>query len=816
MNASEQNSGPAAPRLPRNLERRIKIARGLLLFEALWPALWPAFTLLGIFVAAALLGLIALLPVWLHWLALAALGGGLVGVLWKGLREFRFPDRRDALRLIEETNGLRHQPLSAIEDLPAGNSGDASLWSAHRLWAGLQLTKLRVGLPQPTASTMDRFGMRAALVLLLAIGILGTPTGQMSRLRDAFLPGLEASRRFNLEAWITPPAYTAKPPLYLERPDMQGKTLRVPEGSILSLRAHGLRSAPELEIAEEGRARPRELRDIGEGNYAIDAPISAASSLVLTQGGRMVRHWEVEIIPDTAPTIAFDKPMATSASGALRFSYNMSDDYGIASAEARMTLVAPPKGTGTPRGRAPAARVTPPRVPLAVSASRGRDGKAETYADLSSHPWAGLAVSITLYAKDDAGQEGQSSPVSFTLPARTFSNPLAAAIIEQRQRLAFDPYAGMGVARFLDVYMQEPERYLPDHVAYLALRSAYWRLRYAERDQDLNGIYDLLWAAALRIEDGDMSLSEKDLRSARAALQDALARGASEEEIGRLLDTLKDAFERYMNALEAKFGPMKSDMSKQSWSANSNKTIERSDLENMMSLIGELARTGAREQAEMMLSQLQNILENLRIPNQNQKANPAENALAEAIEKTGKMIGEQTKLMDESFRHAQPDAKFDKNALAALRKNQEALRQALADLMTMLQEEGVTPPHDLREATKSMSAAEERLGDGRADRAANAQGQAIDRLRKGAQSMADALSQSMAGQAGAETSGKDSDPFGRQLSGSNSDTGSNVHVPDKIDVQRAYEILEELRNRANETGRPQIEIDYLDRLLKRF
>jgi hypothetical protein len=43
-----------------------------------------------------------------------------------------------------------------------------------------------------------------------------------------------------------------------------------------------------------------------------------------------------------------------------------------------------------------------------------------------------------------------------------------------------------------------------------------------------------------------------------------------------------------------------------------------------------------------------------------------------------------------------------------------------------------------------------------------------------------------------------------------------VKVPDQIDVQRAREILEELRRRIGESTRPPIELEYLERLLRRF
>ena len=65
-----------------------------------------------------------------------------------------------------------------------------------------------------------------------------------------------------------------------------------------------------------------------------------------------------------------------------------------------------------------------------------------------------------------------------------------------------------------------------------------------------------------------------------------------------------------------------------------------------------------------------------------------------------------------------------------------------------------------------------------------------------------------------------SDPFGRQAPRSGHGRGlgesAGKAVPENIDIQRAQQILEELRERARELGRPQIELDYLERLLRRF
>ena len=48
------------------------------------------------------------------------------------------------------------------------------------------------------------------------------------------------------------------------------------------------------------------------------------------------------------------------------------------------------------------------------------------------------------------------------------------------------------------------------------------------------------------------------------------------------------------------------------------------------------------------------------------------------------------------------------------------------------------------------------------------------------------------------------------------DAGNSVKVPDEIDMQRAREILEELRRRVAQPRGPPMELDYFERLLRRF
>ncbi len=63
------------------------------------------------------------------------------------------------------------------------------------------------------------------------------------------------------------------------------------------------------------------------------------------------------------------------------------------------------------------------------------------------------------------------------------------------------------------------------------------------------------------------------------------------------------------------------------------------------------------------------------------------------------------------------------------------------------------------------------------------------------------------------------DPFGRRNQEEEGSTGQatgSVKIPGESEIQRARRILDELRRRAGDLWRPEIELDYIERLLKRF
>jgi hypothetical protein len=107
----------------------------------------------------------------------------------------------------------------------------------------------------------------------------------------------------------------------------------------------------------------------------------------------------------------------------------------------------------------------------------------------------------------------------------------------------------------------------------------------------------------------------------------------------------------------------------------------------------------------------------------------------------------------------------------------------------------------------------------------DSQGKALDALRKGAQKLAESMQPGEGEGEGdgpgdrpgrQQSGGNQSDPLGRPLRGRDVGEDFSVKIPGEIDVQRVRRILEELRRRLGDTQRPQIELDYIERLLKDY
>jgi len=102
-----------------------------------------------------------------------------------------------------------------------------------------------------------------------------------------------------------------------------------------------------------------------------------------------------------------------------------------------------------------------------------------------------------------------------------------------------------GVGAALTGLAVAPELFDTPANVYLGLNQAKASLASARGDADLLDVAAMLWAMAQQIEDGDASQVERDLRAAEQALREALKRGASDDEIKKLMQDLREAARRF-------------------------------------------------------------------------------------------------------------------------------------------------------------------------------------------------------------------------------------------------------------------------------
>jgi uncharacterized protein (TIGR02302 family) len=855
--------GDALARL--KLSQALRRAQYAIAWEHAWPPLARLFTVVGLFLVLSWAGIWLALP----FLARAA-GLGLFVLLalvavWP-LIWLRWPSRDQGLRRLDRGSGVRHRPATQLTDTLATKDPVAlALWQAQRERTLSAIKRIRVGLPSPRLLLHDPWALRALVAVMLVAAYVAAGDERAMRIAAAFdWNGVLAPANIRVDAWVTPPLYTGKPPIILSAATKEGSALPptgplpVPAGSTLIVRSSGgtLDVVPGGGVSEAatGEQAPKGTNEkhftiAGDGTVHVRAP-----------SGQPL--WKFSATPDRAPTIALAKDPERQARGSLQMSYKIEDDYGVTEAQAHFAARGPDAPPGAPPQGTPSARplFEPPQFPLVLPNARTRNGVGQTVKDLSEDPYAGADVTLTLTAKDEAGNEGKSEPFKMRLPERLFTKPLARALIEQRRTLALDANKNAEVYEALDALMIAPELFMPDETGhYLGLYSVAREVEAARTDAALREAVASLWALAVSIEDGNITDVDKALRAAQEALKQALERGASDEEIKKLTQDLRAALDNFMRQLADQ---MRNNPQQLARPLDPNtKMLRQQDLNNMIERMERLSRSGDKEAAKQLLDQMQQMLENLQMA---QPGQYGDSDMEQALNELGDMIRKQQQLRDKTYKQGQ-DSRRDRmrgkqggeRSMGDLQQDQQGLRDRLKKLQDELAKRGMGQqgqrgdkgdrsqqgqgeqgqgqqgqqgePGDgddgLGEADSAMGDAGGKLGEGNADAAVDSQGKALDALRKGAQSLAEAMQQGdgdgqgdgPGDRVGRQQAGANgTDPLGRPLRSHEIGDELSKMVPGEIDVQRVRRILEELRRRLADPARPQIELDYIERLLKDY
>jgi uncharacterized protein (TIGR02302 family) len=870
------------------LTEALQRAKFAIAWERAWPPLARLLTVIGLFLVVSWAGIWLSLPT-----PARAIGFSIFVVLalaaCSSMLRFRWPSKAQALSRLDRGSGIRHRPATTLSDtLSSQDPVTLALWQAQRERTLASLKRIRAGLPSPRLSLQDPWALRALVLVLLAATYMAAGDERMMRVAAAFdWNGVLAPANIRVDAWVNPPPYTGKPPIILSAANKEAPALpssgplSVPTGSILIVRSSGA----SLDVSANGgiaEAAPKEQAPQGtsEKHFAITGD---GSVRIRAPSGQP--QWSFTAIPDRPPTISLAKDPERQARGALQLSYKLEDDYGVTEAQAHIAA-RPGQGTGDRTGDGTAEGIgeraeqsaqarplfQPPQFPLVLPNARTRNGIGQTVKDLSEDPYAGADVTLTLTAKDEAGNEAKSEPFNMRLPERLFTKPLARALVEQRRTLALDANKNSEVYTALDALMIAPEVFMADESGhYLGLYTVARQLEAARTDDALREVVASLWALAVSIEDGDITDVDKALRAAQDALKQALERGASDEEIKKLTQDLRQALDNFMRQLAEQYRNSPQALNRPL--DPNTKVLRQQDLQNMIERMERLSRQGDKEAAKQLLEQLQQMLENLQMA---QPGQSGDNDNEQAVNELNDMIRKQQQLRDKTFKQGQ-DSRRDRmrgkqqgdQGMNDLQQDQDALRDRLKKLQDQLAKRGMGQMqrgekgksgqqqgqkgqqgqqgqqgqgqdgdqddqadqgdgdnnNGLGDADSAMGDASGQLGDGNADGAVDSQGRALDALRKGQQQLSEAMQNGDGegqGDGPGERAGRQqgngmqTDPLGRPLHGRDYADELSKMVPGEIDVQRARRILEELRRRLADPSRPQVELDYLERLLKEY
>lgn len=650
---------------------------------AIWRAISPVIILLSLYLLAALLGVFEQAPRVVAALMSLIVIAGLVYGGVQGARRFANPGLTEARRLLDAQSELR--PLVSLQDRPiASDPVSMALWRAHER----QLLRAARRLTVPSFASAwrqaDPFYLRAILPLSLLCAV-GFNWDQMhARLGSALMPdygSLLGADKIAVEAWITPPDYTGRAPIYVKP---NAPVVQIPEGSIMTLRAVAP-GAPELRLLSDQGLETHRFVKTPDGAFQASASLSGYNEVSVAWWGER-NTWQITAQSDTPPSVRFDSDPEHTPTDRTRFNWSAQDDYGVQ----KLELAIRPIGRG----------IQADRVDIDWSGVGRREIETRSSLDLTQNRWAGAQVEIWLIATDGAGQTGRSESFVFELPDRLMILPLAKAIQDARltlirddtdytvrravqtdllrqghltvsasQRLSRAPAGVQRAATMLDAISYNASAYIKDILLYAGLETARYTLETASSRAEARLAEPLLWALALRAEYGSAADAYAALMAAKKALENALRDGASEADIRRLMEAFKDAAQRYVAAkLAEALGNLQSAPdSTDSAQGPGGGALGGDTFSDMLDALEDLTETGASDQARQLLSDITNMLENLQFQQGNGSGDgfpglpgeqnaesgeaipEAERELSETMQELLDLLREQRQLNDETL-----------------------------------------------------------------------------------------------------------------------------------------------------------------------
>ena len=406
----------------------------------------------------------------------------------------------------------------------------------------------------------------------------------------------------------------------------------------------------------------------------------------------------------------------------------------------------------------------------------------------------------------------------------------------------------------------KPQIFNGDTLSYLAIRSAASRLAYETDVDSVARVVELLWDTALRLEEGNLPLAMRNLQQAQRNLENVLNNPeATNQEVARAMEEFKQALAEYFQELylEMQKRMAQSGTQMQVPPEMFQNLVTPEDVQSFLDELQAEALSGDRESARELLSELQKFMDMMNQSTE-MAMPPQMDFMMEGINELQELIEKQKELRDQTQKHANQSnnsyeysypevSPFDNDLLeqwgikdmppppdrqpqnkapskeidtSEHKVEQDSLRYILGQLMLEADEKLGEIPENMGLAEREMRNAADQLARNQPLQAIPHQDKAIEHLQDAMQDMSEQMQQMMKSMALMAMGGMGQlDPLGRPMDeGDNPGLfpGSRVKIPEEAERKRVQEILRILRKRSGELNRPDYELEYYRRLMKKF
>ena len=831
---SQRNPLPSSD---RRLRWQFAKTSAAMAIERAAQAFWPAWTIVFAFYALLAFSNEISAGTQIALVALCAIA--LSTAIVVGAIRFHWPKRLEIRNRLDA--GLSGSPLAAIEDKQAIGVSDpqsVAVWNAHIRRMLVIAQTARASAPDLKLSATDTFALRYTALTAFVVALLFAPPPEFRFDQLSAAAGEPVPKGDGFEAWVMPPSYTKLPGVYLNQAT-QGEAIDVPAASITTIQFHPVGGPCSLgqEFGEN-----QIVQEVNQPQ-SIEFEVVVDGTLTIGGVGCEDRNWNIVARADSPPTVAFSGEVERGINGDLRLPVAFTDDYGVQKIEAwaEIDLESVPRQHGL--AAEPTTKALPKQsVALPFSASLV-DFERVISGDYSRHPWTGLPAMIKVQAEDGAGGTGVAEVRIDQLPSLEFLDADAKAYAELHRDLGWSEDNVewvQDVGRALTHRADESGLNLG---AYLLSRLALHGLEVGTEERVFEAS-ELFWQAALLSEGHRAYNARQEMKRAAERLFEAMQNGASQQEIARLMQRYQEAVSEYLRQLRRQAQHMQANGAE--LPQQGNRSFTQRDIARMLEDLQSLLEQGRTDEAMQMLAEMSQMLQNSTASRSNSGQAGGSQQPMSGLEEA---LRRQQGLTDEAFRQLQEQRRqsevgqsqsnvgssggsgsgqdhFGQGAgqsggSDSLLQRQRSLVEDLQDGLRRFEENDESANaarQALESALREMTSASDAIARDNLDTALQHQHQSMRDLAAGIQALRNRLRSTEGGNNSNSSmnGGEPTDPFGRILQRVGQAAEGDGLVPNELNVQRSRALRDEIRRRAGEMARPDVERDYLLRLLGDF